>query len=106
MMKHARLLSILVLLVSLPSCLTTPTQKDPSGPPKNEISRERAIEMGRTQVKFQPKSITAEKTKENGRPVWRVTFRGEPVSQVHPMGEIFIVILDRKTGEIVSVAQS
>jgi hypothetical protein len=106
MMKHARLLLILVLLVSLPGCLTKPTHKDPSRSPKSEISRERAIEIGRTHVKFQPKSITAEKTTDSGRPVWRVTFRGEPVSQVHPMGEVFIVIVDRKTGEIVSVAQS
>lgn len=105
-MKHARLLLILGLLVSLAGCLTRRSQKDPSGSPKNEISRERAIEIGRAQVKFQPKSIAAEKTKDNGRPVWRVTFRGEPVSPVHPIGEIFIVILDRKTGEIVSVAQS
>lgn len=106
MMKHAPLLLILVLLVSLPGCLTKPAQKDASGSPKNEISRERAIEIARSHVKFQPKSITAKKTADNGRPVWRVTFRGEPVSQVHPMGEILIVIVDRKTGEIVSVAQS
>src|SRR6266705_2566326 len=106
MMKHAWLLSIFVLMVSLSSCLTKPIQKDLSGSPKNEISRKRAIEIGRAQVKFQPKSIKAERTRDNGRPVWRVTFRGEPVSKIHPMGEVFIVIVDRKTGEIVSVAQS
>lgn len=105
-MKHERLLLILVLLLSLPACLTKPAQQDASSSPKNEISRERAIEIGRTQVKFQPKTINAEKTTDNGHPVWRVTFRGEPVSQTHPMGEILIVILDRKTGEIVSIAQS
>ncbi len=105
-MRRARLLSILVLLVSLSGCFTKPIQKDLSGSPKNEVSRERAIEIGRTQVKFKPKSIKAERTRDNGRTVWRVTFRSEPASQVHPMGEIFIVIVDRKTGEIVSVAQS
>jgi hypothetical protein len=97
---------ILALLLPLSSCLTNPTQKAPLGSPKTEISRERAIEVGRTHVKFQPQSITAEKTTENGSPVWRVTFRGKPVSQVHPMGEILIVILDRNTGDVVSIAKS
>ena len=105
-MKHARLLLILAVLVSLPGCLTKPTPKNPSGSPKNGISRERAIEIARIHVKFQPRSINAEKSEDNGRPVWRVTFRGEPVSQVHPISEILIVLLDRKTGEIVSMAQS
>ena len=70
------------------------------------MTRERAIEIARSQVKFQPKSIVAEKATETGRPVWRVTFRGEPVSKEHPFSELMIVTLDRKTGEIVSIAQS
>lgn len=73
---------------------------------QKEISRARAIEIARSQVKFKPKSIKAAKGKENGRLVWRVTFRGVPVGKLHPMGEIMIVSLDRFTGEIVSIAQS
>ena len=106
MKKHAQLLLILAVLVSLPGCLTKPSSKNPSGSPKNEISRERAIEIARTHVKFQPKSINAEKTGDNGRAVWRVTFRGEPAGGGSPLREILMVIIDRKTGEIVSVAKS
>lgn len=73
---------------------------------KKEISRQRAIEIARSHVKFKPKSIKAEKATENGRPVWRVTFRGEPVGKVNKIGEIMIISLHRFTGEIVSVAQS
>jgi MoxR-like ATPase len=32
-----------------------------------------------------------------GRPVWRVTFRGERIGQTHPMGETLIVTVDRTT---------
>lgn len=104
--KHEQLLLMVLLLAFLAGCSRNPTQTDPSGSPKNEITRERAIEIGRTHVKFQPKSINAERTTDNGRPVWRVTFRGEPVSQAQPIGDILVVFVDRKTGEVVSVAKS
>jgi len=71
-----------------------------------EISRERAIEIARPHVSFPVKSVEAEKTVVHGRPVWRVTFGGEPVSRVHLMGEVVVVEVDRETGEIVSLAMS
>ena len=71
-----------------------------------DITRERAIEIARPHVKFQPKSITADKIKDGGRRVWRVTFRGEPAGEGHPVGEILIVLIDRISGEVVSIAQS
>jgi hypothetical protein len=73
---------------------------------QKEINRKRAIEIARAHVKFQPKSIKAEKLKENRRPVWRVTFRGESMGQGNVMGEIMIISIDSFTGEIVSIAQS
>jgi hypothetical protein len=73
---------------------------------QKEINRKRAIEIARAHVKFQPKSIKAEKLKESRRPVWRVTFRGESVGQGNMMLEIMIIGIDRFTGEIVSIAQS
>lgn len=97
---------ILFLLAPLMGCPHKSTQKLPSNNSQKEISRERAIEIARSHVKFQPKSITAEKAMENGRPVWRVTFRGEPPGQVSVMGEIMNISIDCLTGEIVSIAQS
>src|SRR5262249_23580012 len=96
-MMRASLFIILVSLVSLVGCLTKSTQNNQTSSRSKEITRERAIEIARPQVKFQPKSITAEKATDNGRAVWRVTFRGEPVTQVHPMAEIMIVNVDRQS---------
>jgi len=73
---------------------------------RKEISRERAIEIARGRVDFEPKSVRAVKALEDKREVWRVTFRGEPISKIHLMGETMIVSVDRFTGEIVSVSKS
>ena len=73
---------------------------------RKEITRERAIEIARERIDFKPKSIKAVKVIEEKRRVWRVTFRGEPISKVHVMGETMIVSVDRFTGEIVSVSKS
>lgn len=73
---------------------------------RKEITRERAIEIARERIDFKPKSVKAVKAIEDKRKVWRVTFRGEPISKVHPMGETTIVSVDRLTGEIVSVSKS
>lgn len=70
-----------------------------------EISRERAIALARQHVTFEPGEVEAVKDVESNRPVWRVTFRGKGVSDVHP-GEVMIVTLDRRTGEIVSLGMS
>jgi predicted small lipoprotein YifL len=105
-MKFAVSFFILLLMAPLAGCPRKSPQKVPSNSSQREISRERAIEIARSHVKFQPKSINAEKATENGRSVWRVTFRGEPVGQVSVMGEIMIISIDRFTGEIVSIAQS
>ncbi len=73
---------------------------------RKEISRARAIEIARERIDFKPKSVRAVKAIEDKRKVWRVTFRGEPISKVHPMGETMIVSIDRFTGEVVSVSKS
>lgn len=69
-----------------------------------EIDRERAIEIAREHVSFEPQSVEAEKSQESGRPIWRVTFRRS--AGPHPMGGIMIVDIDRRTGEVVGLAQS
>ena len=72
----------------------------------NEISRERAIEIARSHVSFQPDSIDAVRTTSGARAVWRVTFRGRLPGQPPPLFETRIVEVDRHTGEVVSIAQS
>lgn len=69
----------------------------------DEISRERAIQIAREHVSFEPQSVEAEKLEEDDRPIWRVTFR-RPTGP-HPMGGIMIVDIDRRTGEVVGLAQ-
>lgn len=70
-----------------------------------EISEERAIELARQHVTFEPGKVEAVKDTEENRPVWRVTFYGKGVTPENP-GEVVIVVLDRKTGEMVSLAMS
>lgn len=70
-----------------------------------EISRERAIEIARRSIDFEPGKIEAVKETEEGRPVWRVTFYGKGVDATHP-GQVSFVVLDRKTGEVVSLGMS
>lgn len=95
--KLFRPVSFVLALLLLAACAS----RDASG----EISRERAIAIARQHVDFEPGSVEAETAVEEGRPVWRVTFKGKGVSAVHP-GEVKIVVLDRKTGEVVSLAMS
>ena len=71
-----------------------------------EISRERAIEIARQQIDFEPGKVEAvQETDEGGRPVWRVTFYGKGVDAAHP-GQVSFFLVDRKTGEIVSLGMS
>lgn len=70
-----------------------------------EISQERAIEIARKNIDFEPGKVEAVKATEEGRPVWRVTFYGKGVDATHP-GLVSIVVLDRQSGELVSLAIS
>jgi len=60
-----------------------------------EISRERAIEIARQQIDFEPGNIEAVKETDQGRPVWKVTFYGKGVDAAHP-GQVSFFLLDRK----------
>ncbi|HEY9423035.1 MAG TPA: PepSY domain-containing protein [Thermoanaerobaculia bacterium] len=70
-----------------------------------EISKERAIELARQHLTFEARSVEAEKATDQGRPVWRVNFRGEGPGQGR-MGEFLTVSIDRRTGEMVSLGMS
>lgn len=92
--------TILFLLLTLLALACTSSVKD------EEISREKAIEIARQHLTFEAKSVEAEHATEQGRPVWRVTFRGREPNPPHLMGEFLAVTIDRKTGEMVTVGMS
>src|SRR5262247_2552265 len=48
---------------------------------RGEIARDRAIEIARAQVSFQPDTVAARRTSSGGRAVWRITFRGRLPNQ-------------------------
>ena len=71
-----------------------------------EITRERAVEVARDHTSFQPSSIDASRTTASGRGIWRITLRGRLPGQPPLLFETIIVDIDRRSGEVVSVARS
>lgn len=75
--------------------------------PETELTSERAIEIARPHVTFEVASVRAEKAVEENRPVWKITFRGRPASPALPeLSPLLIVFVDRRTGEVISIAKS
>ena len=70
----------------------------------SEISRERAIEIARQEVTLNADSIEAQKVTSDGKPVWRVTFKGRLPDQPPGLFETRIVEIDAQTGKIVSAS--
>jgi hypothetical protein len=70
------------------------------------ISRDRAIEIARSHVPFQPNSVEAERAESRAGAVWRVTFRGRLPGQPPGLFETTIVEIDRASGRIVSIGRS
>jgi hypothetical protein len=87
-----------LMLFALSAC-SSPTS------PSSEITRERAIELARQHVPYEPTSSAADTDSRLGRPVWVVTFRRADSSH-GGLGQFAEVTLDRRTGQIVSVAMS
>ena len=71
-----------------------------------EITRDRAVEIARSQVMFAPSSVEVIKASAAGHRVWRVTIRGRLPGQPAELFETRIFEIDRATGAIVSVARS
>jgi len=75
--------------------------------PTAEITSARAITIARAQVTFEPVTIDVDKASDAGQPMWRVTLRGSPASPDHAeLRPIIIVLIDRRTGDVRSVARS
>jgi hypothetical protein len=96
-LRHRAILCVAVLASLAATCDRTSAA---------DITRERAIEIARSQVSFESDSIDASRETSNRRPVWQVTFRGRLPGQPPGLFEIMIVDVDRRTGEIVSVARN
>lgn len=89
---------VLVVLASaaLAACAHGPTA---------EISREQAIEIARREISFEPDSIDAVHAMSGAAPVWRVTLRGRLPNQPPGLFETVVVEIDRRSGEVVSIAR-
>ena len=72
----------------------------------NGITRERAVEIAQGQVSFKSDRIEAVRTTSGPRAVWRVTLRGRLPGQPPMLFETVVVEIDRRTGEVVSVART
>ncbi len=78
----------------------------PAGPVEYEITRDRAIEIARQEVSFEPESVEAELSTSDAGAVWRVTFRGRLPGQPPGLFETMIVEVDADSGEVVSIART
>jgi hypothetical protein len=71
-----------------------------------EITRDRAIALARAQVKFEPFDIKADRTRTNGRAVWRVELKGRLPGQPPLLFETAVVEIDAVSGGVVSIAKT
>ena len=75
--------------------------------PSSQITRDRAIDLARQTVRFEPTNITATLDTVRGHPVWVVTLtRGDRSHGLGLFEEFAEISVDRKTGEIVRLAIS
>ena len=75
-------------------------------PHATEVSRERAIAIARTQIRFEPFDVTARRTRVSGRPAWRVVLKGRLPDQPPMLFETAVVEIDASTGLVLSVSKS
>lgn len=72
-----------------------------------EITATDAVKIARAHATFEIESADPQKTTDSGRPVWQVTLRGKPASPDFPeLRPIVIVLIDRRSGEVVGIAKS
>lgn len=70
------------------------------------ISKQAAIDIARKQFDFAPLETEVEAVKEAGKDAWKVTLRGHPPGPKSPIGQFGEVVIDRETGDILSLSQS
>jgi hypothetical protein len=75
-------------------------------PHRGEVSRDQAIATARQQARFAPVAAEATREVEEGRAVWRVMLKGPPLAPDQPLlFDSLLVILDRRTGGVISAAR-
>jgi hypothetical protein len=74
--------------------------------PAKEITRERAIAIARTQVRFEPFDASARRVVTNQRAVWRVVMKGRLPGQPPMLFETAVVEIDAATGAVVSLTKT
>lgn len=86
---------VLTATLALVACGALPTS------PSSGITRERAIEVARSSVSFDPTSVDA----QPARAVWVVTLRRADGSH-GGLGQFAEVTIDRSTGNVIRIAMS
>lgn len=71
-----------------------------------EITRERAIEIARSHVRWEPFESTAVPARTSGRSVWRVTLKGRLRGQPPPLFETAVIEIDAATGAVVRIEKT
>lgn len=71
-----------------------------------EITRERAIEIARHEIRFDATSVEADRVTADGVIVWRVTLKGRLPDQPPGLFETRIFDIDVKSGKIVSASMN
>ena len=71
-----------------------------------EISRERALQIARREISFEPDRIDARRVAAESGPVWRVVFRGRLPGQPPLLFETYVVDVSRRTGAVMIVARN
>lgn len=75
-------------------------------PAQPAVSRERAIDIARQELSFEPDSVAAELETHDERQIWRVVFTGRLPGQPPGLFETRIVDIDAATGDIIGVART
>jgi hypothetical protein len=106
--RHVRFGLTLAMAIAVMGALCEPHTKSTDSKP-TEISRERAIEIARAEVRFSADSVEAVQVRSEvpGNPtVWRVTFKRRLPDAPPGLFDMRIVEIDVRTGRIVSVSIS
>ena len=111
--RHIRFLLILAVAIAGLGALCEPqtksTESNQTASKPTAISRERAIEIARAEIRFSADSVEAVQVRSEapGNPsVWRVTFKRRLPDAPPGLFHVHIVEVDVRTGEIVSISIS
>ena len=97
--RATRILALVTAVTAIAACGGTPAS------PSSTITRERAIEIARSHVSFEPTSVDAEHAARQGKQVWLVTLRRADGNH-GGLGQFAEVTVDRATCDVMTSAMS